>query len=104
MFTVPLVDLVRSRSVKNYKNNVAGNRNWERFTTELSNDPHQQTRFKELSAIGVIEEYSMPVFPSPLPSDPDIWGLTAIMTDRLLYAALKDEGYPRHNFLPLKEK
>ena len=38
----------------------------------------------------------MPVFPSPLADDPDIWGLTAIMTDRLLYALFKDDGYREH--------
>eukprot|EP00116_Pleurobrachia_bachei_P012863 sb/3473125/ len=104
VFTVPLEDLLRTRSVRNYKNNVAGNRNWERFTTELANDPEQQDRFKQLSIIGNIEEYSMPQFPSPIRSDPPIWGLTAIMTDRLFHAALREEGYPKHNFLPVNDK
>ena len=65
-----------------------------------SDKPDQEERLKTVQLISDVDAYSMPAFPSPLDQDPDIWGLTAVMADRLLYYTFRKEGYKKHTFIP----
>lgn len=100
MFTVPIDELALSRRERVYTNQRS-QRQWEMLADRIESDadtPPAQERVDTIRRISKITEYNMPVFPSPIESDPDIWGLTAVMTDRLLYAAFRVNGYKKHDF------
>ena len=100
MFTVPVEDLVHSRFEKTYQNQRS-RRQWEMLADRVDSEfDDQQDRAENIRRISQITEYTMPVFPSPIDTDPDIWGMTAVMTDRLLYTAFRINGYKKHTFTP----
>lgn len=103
VFTVPIEELVHSRFEQNYTNQRS-RRQWEMLADRVESDSDSpQDRVENIRRISQINEYRMPVFPSPIDTDPDIWGLTAVMTDRLLYTAFKKNGYKKHDFTPSPE-
>ena len=101
MFTVPIDELAQSRGERVYTNQRS-RKQWEMLADRIESDvgKTQEERVDTIRRISQINEYTMPVFPSPIESDPDIWGLTAVMTDRLLYAAFRINGYKKHDFTP----
>ena len=101
MFTVPIEELVHSRAEQNYANQRTG-RQWKMLADRVESESDTQLdRAENIRRIGQSVEFCMPVFPSPIDTDPDIWGLTAVMTDRLLYTAFKKNGYKKHDFTPV---
>ena len=100
MFTVPIEELVHTRAEKNYTNQRS-QKQWEMLADRVQAESSEQIdRAETIRRISVIGDYTMPLFPSPIAADPDIWGLTAVMTDRVLYAAFKKNGYKKHDFTP----
>ena len=104
VFTVPIEELVHTRAERNFPNNHT-RRQWQMLADRVGSatDEEKIDRAENIRRISQVTHYNMPVFPSPIESDPDIWGLTAVMTDRLLYAAFRKNGYKKHNFAPTLE-
>ena len=97
VFTVPLEELIHTRVEKIYHNET--NAKLRRSTSDrMGSTTGDQTTREVLRKLDRVDRYKMPVFPSPLSHDPDIWGLTAILTDRLLLASFRKDGYQLHDF------
>ena len=102
-FSMPLDELVNGKKEAIYANQRSRTQ-WEMLLKRVEAENISSPKIiPDISAIAKIKHYTMPTFPSIFENEP-IWGMTAIMTDKLLHHIFRDDGYAKHKFLSNENK